>query len=174
SEISASTETGTAGSLSINAGENPVDSVSLNNSRLSVEATGEGGKAGGVTINTEQLTLEERSQLSASNISGESQDISLQGLENVQLTNGSEISASTQTGTAGSLRINAGENPVDSVSVSNSKLSVEATGEGGNAGGVTINTEQLSLIARSQLSASNISGESQDISLQGLENVQLT
>ncbi|MEQ9552686.1 MAG: hypothetical protein RIM23_24105 [Coleofasciculus sp. G3-WIS-01] len=46
-EISASTQTGTAGSLSINAGENQVESVSVNNSRLSVEATGEGGKAGG-------------------------------------------------------------------------------------------------------------------------------
>ncbi|MFP5269140.1 two-partner secretion domain-containing protein, partial [Coleofasciculus sp.] len=174
SEISASTQRGQAGSVSVNEGENPVESVSLNNSRLSVEATSEGGKAGGVTINTQQLSLNERSQLSASNISGESQDIILQGLENVQLTNGSEISASTQTGTAGSLSINAGENPVESVSVSNSNLSVAATGEGGKAGGVTINTEQLSLNARSQLSASNISGESQDIILQGLENVQLT
>jgi len=174
SEISASTQRGQAGSVTVNEGENPVESVSLNNSRLSVEATGEGGKAGGVTINTQQLTLSEDSQLSASNISGESQDIILQGLENLQLTNGSEISASTRTGTAGSLRINAGENPVESVSVNNSRLSVEATSEGGKAGGVTINTEQLSLSARSQLSASNISGESQDIILQGLENVQLT
>jgi len=174
SEISASTQTGTAGSLSINAGENPVESVSLNNSRLSVEATSEGGKAGGVTINTEQLSLSARSQLSASNISGESQDIILQGLENVQLNDSSEISASTQTGTAGSLSVNAGENPVDSVSVSNSRLSVEATSEGGKAGGVTINTQQLSLSEDSQLSASNISGVSQDITLQGLENLQLT
>ncbi|MEQ8995230.1 MAG: filamentous hemagglutinin N-terminal domain-containing protein, partial [Coleofasciculus sp. B1-GNL1-01] len=175
SVIQASTETGQAGSLSINANSNPANSVQVSdNSRLSVEATGEGGKAGGLTVNTQQLTLSENSELSASNISGESQDIILQGLENVQLTNGSEISASTETGTAGSLSINAGENPVDSVSLNNSRLSVEATGEGGKAGGVTINTEQLSLNARSQLSASNISSESQDIILQGLENVQLT
>ncbi|MEQ8959268.1 MAG: pre-peptidase C-terminal domain-containing protein, partial [Coleofasciculus sp. C2-GNP5-27] len=174
SEIAASTQTGTAGSLSINAGENPVDSVSVSNSRLSVEATGEGGKAGGVTVNTQQLTLSENSQLSASNISGESQDIILQGLENVQLTNNSEISASTQTGTAGSLNINAGENPVESVFLSNSRLSVEATGERGKAGGLTVNTQQLTLSENSQLSASNISGESQDITLQGVENLQLT
>ncbi|MFW5665571.1 MAG: filamentous hemagglutinin, partial [Coleofasciculus sp.] len=147
------------------------ESVSVSNSNLSVAATGEGGKAGGVTINTQQLSLNARSQLSASNISGESQDIILQGLENVQLTDSSEISASTQTGTAGSLSINAGENPVESVSVSNSNLSVAATGEGGKAGGVTINTEQLNLNARSQLSASNISGISEDITLQGLDKL---
>jgi large exoprotein involved in heme utilization and adhesion len=173
SEISASTQRGQAGSVTVNEGENSVESVSLNNSRLSVEATGEGGKAGGVTINTQQLSLSEDSQLSASNISGESQDIILQGLENVQLTNGSEISASTQTGTAGSLSINQGENPVESVSVNNSRLSVEATSEGGKAGGVTINTEQLTLEERSQLSASNISGESQDIILQGLDTLEV-
>jgi large exoprotein involved in heme utilization and adhesion len=108
---------------------------------------------------------------SPSNISGESQDINLQGLANLQLTNGSEISASTKTGKAGSVSINTGENPVDSVSVSNSRLSVEATGEGGNAGGVRINTSQLSLTERSQLSASNISGVSEDITLQGLDTL---
>jgi len=146
SAISASTQRGIAGSLSINANSNPANSVQVsNNSRLSVEATGEGGNAGGVRINTQNLSLTERSQLSASNISGESQDIILQGLENLQLTNGSEISASTKTGKAGSVSINTGENPVDSVSVSNSRLSVEATGEGGNAGGVRINTSELSL-----------------------------
>jgi large exoprotein involved in heme utilization and adhesion len=144
-----------------------------NNSRLSVEATGEGGKAGGVTINTQQLSLTERSQLSASNISGESQDITLQGLENLQLTNGSEIAASTRTGTAGSVSINTGENPVDLVSLNNSRLSVEATGEGGKAGGVTINTQHLSLTERSQLSASNISGISEDITLQGLDTLEV-
>ncbi|MEQ8753346.1 MAG: filamentous hemagglutinin N-terminal domain-containing protein [Coleofasciculus sp. G1-WW12-02] len=174
SEISASTQTGTAGSVSINSGENPVESVSVSNSNLSVAATGEGGKAGGVTINTQQLSLNARSQLSASNISGVSQDIILQGLENLELTNGSEISASTQTGTAGSLSINPGENPVESVFLNNSRLSVEATGEGGNAGGLSVNTQQLSLEERSQLSASNISGVSQDIILQGLNNLQLT
>jgi filamentous hemagglutinin family protein len=174
SEISASTQTGKAGSVRINTGENPAESVSVNNSNLSVEATSEGGIAGGVTINTQQLSLNERSILSASNISGVSQDIILQGLENLELTNASEISASTQTGKAGSIRIDPGENPVESVFLNNSRLSVEATSEGGIAGGVTINTEQLSLSARSQLSASNISGESQDIILQGLENVQLT
>ncbi|MEQ8467823.1 beta strand repeat-containing protein [Coleofasciculus sp. E1-EBD-02] len=172
SAISASTQIGEAGSLTINADSNPANSVQVSdNSRLSVAATGEGGQAGGVTINTQQLSLSEDSQLSASNISGVSQDITLQSLENLQLTNVSEISASTQTGIAGSVSINTPENPVESVSLNNSRLSVEATGEGGQAGGVTINTEQLSLSDNSQLSASNVSGESQDITLEGLNTL---
>ncbi|MEQ8996181.1 MAG: filamentous hemagglutinin N-terminal domain-containing protein [Coleofasciculus sp. B1-GNL1-01] len=173
SELSASTQTGTAGSVRINSAENPVESVSLNNSRLSVEATEAGGKAGGVTLNTQQLTLTENSQVSASNISGESQDIILSGLENVELTDNSELSASTQTGTAGSVRINSAENPVESVSLSNSRLSVEATEAGGKAGGVTLNTQQLTLTENSQVSASNISGESEDITLQGLDTLDV-
>jgi len=173
SELSASTQTGTAGSVRINSAENPVESVSLSNSRLSVEATEAGGKAGGVTLNTQQLTLTENSQVSASNISGESQDIILSGLENVELTDKSELSASTQTGTAGSVRINSAENPVESVSLRNSRLSVEATEEGGKAGGVTLNTQQLTLTENSQVSASNISGESEDITLQGLDTLDV-
>ncbi|MEQ9550904.1 MAG: filamentous hemagglutinin N-terminal domain-containing protein [Coleofasciculus sp. G3-WIS-01] len=172
SAISASTQTGEAGSLTINADSNPANSVQVSdNSRLSVAATSAGGKAGGLTVNTQQLTLSENSQISASNISGVSQDIILQELENLQLTDNSEISASTQTGTAGSVSINSGENPVESVSVSNSNLSVAATGEGGKAGGVTINTQQLTLSENSQLSASNISGVSENITLEGLNTL---
>ncbi|MEQ8382458.1 MAG: filamentous hemagglutinin N-terminal domain-containing protein [Coleofasciculus sp. A1-SPW-01] len=126
SAISASTQTGEAGSLTINTNSNPANLVQVSdNSRLSVAATAEGGKAGGVTLNTQQLTLTENSQVSASNISGESQDIILSGLENVELTDNSELSASTQTGTAGSVRINSAENPVESVSLNNSHLSVK-------------------------------------------------
>jgi len=175
SAISASTKTGEAGSLRINANSKPASSVQVsNNSRLSVEATGEGGKASGVRINTQQLNLNERSQLSASNMDGESQDITLQGLENLQLTNGSEISASTRTGTAGSVSINTGENPVNSVSLSNSRLSVEATREGGKAGGVRINTSQLSLNNNAQILASNVSSRSEGIILEGLNTLTLS
>jgi hypothetical protein len=100
---------GQAGSLSINANSNPANSVQVsNNSRLSVEATGEGGNAGGVRINTSELSLTERSQISASNISGISEDIILQGLDTLTVNN-SLISASTQTGKAGSLTVNASE-----------------------------------------------------------------
>ncbi|MCP2732136.1 beta strand repeat-containing protein, partial [Limnofasciculus baicalensis] len=174
SEISASTQTGVAGSLSINSNSNPADSVEVsNNSRLAVEATGVGGKAGGVRINAEELRLNDASQISASNISGVSQDITLQGLHTLQLTNNSEISASTQTGQAGSVSINSGSNPVESVSLSHSNLSVAATGEGGKAGGVRINTQDLRLNDASQISASNVSGISEDITLKGLETLNV-
>jgi filamentous hemagglutinin family protein len=144
SAMSASTQTGQAGSLRINANSNPANSVQVsNNSRLSVEATEEGGKAGEVSLNTRQLNLQNQSEISSSNVSGVSEGITLQGLDTL-VVNNSQISASTKTGTAGSLSINANNPPATSVQVDNSRLSAQANEAGGNAGGITINTRQLS------------------------------
>ena len=176
SAVSASTQTGKAGSLSINANSNPATSVVLSdNSRLSAEVTGQGGNAGEVSINTRQLTLLNNSQILASNISGVSQGISLEGLDTLQVSNNSQISTSTQTGQAGSLRVNANSNPANSVQVSGqgSRLSTEAT-ESGNAGSLTINTRQLSLQEGAKISASTVSGTGRDITLQGLNTLSVS
>jgi large exoprotein involved in heme utilization and adhesion len=176
SAISASTQTGKAGSLSINANSNPATSVVLSdNSRLSAEVTGQGGNAGEVSINTRQLTLLNNSQILASNISGVSQGISLEGLDTLQVSNNSQISTSTQTGQAGSLRVNANSNPANSVLLSDkSRLSAQANEAGGNAGEVSLNTKVLTLQNGAQVLASNVSGASKDIRIEGLDTLILS
>ncbi|EDX73954.1 haemagglutination activity domain protein [Coleofasciculus chthonoplastes PCC 7420] len=169
--VSASTASphpeGTGGNLTINARE----SLQLRNQgRVVAQSTG-AAAAGGVTISTPQLYLENDSQILASNVSTGSQGIVLEGLDTLRVNNNSEISASTRTGTAGSVRINVGENPVESVFLNNSRLSVAATSEGGKAGGLTLNSQQLNLSEDSQLSASNISGVSENITLEGLNTL---
>ena len=155
-EISASTESGTARNLTLNENGTAANSVLLTgNSTLSVEAKDDGagqpGNAGSIKLNTEQLTLTgtsatERASISASTTGGESQEIILQNVDELNLTHG-EISASTETGQAGSISLNQGENSARSVELSgqDTRISVEATEEEGNAGSVTINTSDLTL-----------------------------
>jgi len=178
SQISASTERGTAGGLRINVGEAAVESVLLSGqgSRLSAQATESGGNAGSVTLNARQLTVSENAEVSASNISGRSENITLQGLDTLQVTSGGEISASTQTGIAGSLSINLGEQAAESVLVrDNGRLSVEATGNNreSSSGLVTINTRELAVEDGSTVSASTNAGQGQGIQLQNLETLTL-
>jgi large exoprotein involved in heme utilization and adhesion len=110
----------------------------------------------------------------ASNFSGVSQGISLEGLDTLQVSNNSQISTSTQTGEAGSLSVNANSNPANSVQVNgNSSLSAQANEADANAGGITINTRQLSLENGSQISTSNVSGVSQGITLRGLDTLNV-
>jgi filamentous hemagglutinin family protein len=162
-----SESTGDAGDILVTTGQFTLtDGVELS------AAAKDRGNAGEVRLNTRQLTLDNNAQILASNVSSRSEGIILEGLDTLTVSNNSAISASTKTGEAGSLRINPNSNPATSVQVSNnSRLSVEATGVGGKASGVRINTQQLSLNERSQLSASNISGVSEDIILQGLDTL---
>ncbi len=179
-KITASTETGEAGNVIVNAAEGENSSVQLSgeNSLLSTRATGEKGTAGSVTINTSQLTVKEGAEISASNVSGTvGGDINLRGLNTLEVSNGSEISASTATGQAGSVSVNAEENPAASVELSgqDSGLAARATKEGGNAGSVTINTSQLTLKDGASISASTFSGtEGGDIALQGLNTLEVS
>jgi len=173
SEISASTESGTGGNVSVEASGGTV--ALSGNSRLAAEAT-KSGKAGGVRINTQQLSIEQGAQVAASSQKGSGTagdvditasgvtlnngeitaetdaggtgnpaNITLRNLNSLNLNNNSSISASTQTGQAGSVTINDEENPATSVTLNNSSISAQATGDGGNAGDVTINTETLFL-----------------------------
>ncbi|MEQ9482875.1 MAG: filamentous hemagglutinin N-terminal domain-containing protein [Coleofasciculus sp. F4-SAH-05] len=180
SEISASTQRGQAGSINLNQGENPATSVTLNNSSISAQADEKEGNAGDVTLNTSQLSLENQAQVSASNVSGTTGgNIKLQELQTLQVSD-SLISTSTQSGKAGSVTVEA----TDSVELSGiltegenkgrGGILAEATKEGGNAGGVIINTPQLSLDNQAQVSASNVSGTSADILLEDLNTLSLS
>ncbi|HBW89076.1 MAG TPA: hypothetical protein DEG17_09465 [Cyanobacteria bacterium UBA11149] len=174
SAISASTQTGVAGSLTINANSTPAHSVEVSgNSRLSVAATGEGGKAGGVRINAQELRLSDGGQISASNISGISEDITLEGLQNLTVNN-SLISASTERGTAGSLTVNAD----NSISLTGEGgLSVAAT-NGGTAGNLTVNTRQMFVTDGARVTVSSPSGEAGNLTVRAnsivLDNGKLT
>ncbi|MEQ8757187.1 MAG: filamentous hemagglutinin N-terminal domain-containing protein [Coleofasciculus sp. G1-WW12-02] len=180
--ISSSTESGQAGSVSIHANDTVALSGTFTNSNGTNSPAGvlaqatQGGNAGGVRINTQQLSIEQGAQVAASskNGSGTAGDvditastvtlnngeitaetdaggtgnpanITLRNLNSLNLSNNSSISASTQTGQAGSVNLNQGENPATSVTLNNSSISAQATGDEGNAGDVTINAETLFL-----------------------------
>ncbi|EDX72540.1 haemagglutination activity domain protein [Coleofasciculus chthonoplastes PCC 7420] len=152
SRISSSTNTGKAGNVEITADEVTLDGIfnfeGTEQGGVLAQATGDGGNAGSVTFNTSRLSLDNDAEISASNVSGnEGGDVTLQGLTSLSLSNDSEISASTQTGQAGSVSVNDGdgENPAASVTLNNSRISAQATGDGGNAGNVMINAETLFL-----------------------------
>lgn len=137
SRITASTQFGQGGNIAVNVGNAPVFSVALEGSLIAVQSE-KSGDAGDLTLNVRQLTVQD-SDITASTRSGTGGDVLLQGLETLQM-NRSRIAASTQTGEAGSLTVNANR----LVKLGNrSQLSVEATGNNGQAGDLTINTSEL-------------------------------
>ncbi|MDX2212781.1 MAG: filamentous hemagglutinin N-terminal domain-containing protein [Oculatellaceae cyanobacterium bins.114] len=165
SQISASTVSGSGGNLTIDArgiGQQqttiePTNLIRLSGgSRLSVTAT-DTGDAGSAAIAVRQLVLDDVPESSnptgifASSVFGLGGDITLQGIEGLNLTN-SRISASTQTGRGGSLDIGAtgGEILLNGTG----GLFVEAT-ETGSAGNIEVNAQQLTLQNGARISAAN-------------------
>ena len=159
-------------------------------SRLAAEATGEGGNAGGITINAEQLTVTDGATVSAENVSGTSSDIILKGLNTLEVLDGGEITASTETGTAGNLKVNQDENPVNSVQISGegSRLAVEATG-GDNiaansflsneteqfaiAGDLTVNAGEMSITDGGAVTVSSPQGQAGNLTITTAKNLRL-
>lgn len=141
SVISASTQGGRGGNLTLNANRNAADNttgtVQINNSQLLVRANGS-GIAGSINLNARQLLLQNRSVISATTVSGQrGGNISL-GLERLQVNN-STVSASTQTGRAGRLSINA----TDSIALDRGSLAVRAQSNGAIAGNLQVSTHRL-------------------------------
>ncbi|MGH2415074.1 MAG: hypothetical protein ACRDEA_15560, partial [Microcystaceae cyanobacterium] len=161
--------TGNGGNIQITA-----PSLSLTNgailsaSTLSANTDGK-GKAGNINIQDADLvSLSGNSSISTSSLSTQGGDITLDGLDILQVTN-SLISASTINGTVGSLRVNAGE----SVQLKGEGgLAVEATGSG-SAGSLTVSVPQLSLQDGASISASTISGQGGDINLENLNTLEV-
>jgi filamentous hemagglutinin family protein len=164
SRIEASTVDGTAGNLLVSGagGSNAVGSVSLNNSTLSVAATGTSAasRAGQIVLNARRVNLN-NSTISASTNAGTGQGIALQGLDDLQLDN-SQIQAATETGRAGNIDVNA----ANTVTLQNgSALSVAANpdnnpaGVGGVAGNLTVRANRLNVNSGSQITVSSPNGQ---------------
>ncbi|MDJ0735800.1 MAG: filamentous hemagglutinin N-terminal domain-containing protein [Nostocaceae cyanobacterium] len=112
------------------------------------------GFAGDITINTRELKLQQRGQISAFSNSGIGGNINLDNLDTLEVNNG-EVSASTVDGQAGSVSVNA------STSVElrgQGGLAVAATGKG-SAGSLTVNARQFSISDGASISASNRDGK---------------
>ena len=143
-------------------------------SGLFAQSTGIGGLAGNITINAlgnGQVTLSNGAQIAASNLSGAiGSDITFNGVTTLQASN-SVISASTIDGVAGSVRVNPNAAPASSLTLTNSRLIVEATGIG-DAGQVDLNTRQLTL-QQSAISASTRSGIGNGVILSNLDQLSL-
>ncbi|MBD2120539.1 filamentous hemagglutinin N-terminal domain-containing protein [Trichocoleus sp. FACHB-262] len=185
--ISASTQTGTAGDVTVTANQGSDPSIQLlNNSTIEATAKKQKGQAGGVTITTPSLTVT-GSKIATSNegpqdqIGGTSKDIQLQGLNSLTVNGGSQITASTQTGQAGAVLVNAGSPAAQSVQITGvgTQLAAQAEDLKGNARNVILNAKQVKVTDKAIISASNvsdsgISGQTGGVSFENLEALEVS
>ena len=172
-EISATTQTGIAGSLNINRNHHPADLVQINNSTFAAQAEKAGGNAGSVTVNTSELDLDNQAIITTSNIDSKNGgDVNLQNIATLRVSNNSEINASTLNGRAGSLRINQGQQAANRLDLNSGNLTVAATGSG-DSGSLEINAKEVNLNNSSEISASTNSGTGGNIELFGLETLHV-
>ncbi|WP_088889418.1 two-partner secretion domain-containing protein [Leptolyngbya ohadii] len=178
SQIAASTATGQAGRLTVEASE----SVRLRGSftqgsfpqaaGLSVQATEDGGTAGDLTVRTDRLMIQNGAGISAATVSGRGGAIRLERVNTVQMNNG-QISAATGNGEAGRVMINRNQPPARSIELTDgSELISRATGTG-NAGNIYLHTQRLILDDRSEISAATRSGTGGSVRLSGLETLRV-
>ncbi|HIK16144.1 MAG TPA: DVUA0089 family protein [Leptolyngbyaceae cyanobacterium M33_DOE_097] len=189
------TGAGEAGSLAINTSQLTVQQ----GGQVSVSNTGT-GIGGDLTIDANAITLN-NGKLTAQTISGTGGDITLgsaqKPLQTLQLSNGSQVSASTATGTQGgsvsvfaanfvSLSGNsaiaaaatAGGNAGDlfiqapQLNLNNSRASVSSTGNG-QAGEIDVKAQSINLENGSRLAATTENGLGGNITFDGLVNLQL-
>jgi filamentous hemagglutinin family protein len=140
--ISASTKTGTAGSITVDASE----SVSLDGTfngapgGISASAGVEGqdkGTGGSIEVKTTVLDIQNGAAIAASAEGGASGGAVTIDTQTATLNNGGNITAATQAGEAvGGIQLN----NLQTLSVTNSEIS--ASTETGTAGGVTVNAAQ--------------------------------
>ncbi len=144
---------------------NPNQSAS---SGLFAQSTAVSGAAGNITVTgggAGLLNLQNGAQISAETAAGGASspaNITLQGLQTVNVTN-SLISSSTTSGTAGGVTINAsGQVNLDGTFINNSGVPVggiaASARQGGNAGGVTINTPILNIANGASVAVSSTNG----------------
>ncbi|XHX77649.1 MAG: filamentous hemagglutinin N-terminal domain-containing protein [Stenomitos frigidus ULC029] len=164
---------GSAGSITVNA----TDSVTISGTGgLSTRARDGDGTSGEVAVTTSQLTVQGGASITAETDEGDGNNITLSGVDTLQVSNGSRISASTEsTGAAGSILLNDTANPATTIELDNGSIAVRADEEGGTAGSVTLNARSLDLQNNSEISAANISAPRSDvngnITLSGLNSL---
>ncbi|PSR19179.1 hypothetical protein C8255_03730 [filamentous cyanobacterium CCP3] len=185
SRISASTEVSQAGSVLLNQNMSPAEFVLVSGegSQIASEATDERGRSGSVSLNARSIVVEDGAVISASTVSGVGGNVSLHGLHTL-MVDSAQVSASTVTGMAGNLVVNSPEDPARSVVVrglllndqgqlladSNGQpirasLAVRATGEGGQAGDLRINTALLRVEDGAEVSVESLAGQAGVLSI---------
>ncbi|MBO9999533.1 MAG: filamentous hemagglutinin N-terminal domain-containing protein, partial [Cyanobacteria bacterium SID2] len=150
-QISASVSgTGRGGDISINAAASVEIFGPANSDRLNgIFAVSEGnGDAGNVHIETDRLTLRDRSGLSVSGVfSGSAGDLTVRA-NSIDLDNQSSFQAETAAGTQGNIDLTSN----DLVLRRNSNITTNATGTA-TGGNITIDTGVLAALENSDISA---------------------
>ncbi|MDX2211775.1 MAG: filamentous hemagglutinin N-terminal domain-containing protein [Oculatellaceae cyanobacterium bins.114] len=115
------------------------------------------GRGGGVSVNAHSIEINSRGEtrtrtgILASSTSGTGGNILLFGVNQLNLQDG-VISAETQTGVAGNVRVNAAGGTVQ-LRGSRTRLTASATGEGGRAGNVEIIARRVNVENGARLTA---------------------
>ncbi|HEY9603701.1 MAG TPA: S-layer family protein, partial [Allocoleopsis sp.] len=118
-------------------------------------------------ISTRYLTLDNNAKISNSTTSAQGGEITLQGLNTLQVNN-SLISSSTASGTAGSINTNASDSVELRGSLANGQsggLLAEAT-NGGTAGNLTLKAGQVSVRDGAQATVSSPQGQAGNLIIQ--------
>lgn len=160
SQISASTQRGRGGSISLNRSAS-ARSIQLNDgSRITTEASGT-GDAGSLDFNTNRLTIQGRaSSISAVSQSGRGGDIKIDAAELIVRDRGS-IAASTVSGQGGDIQLR----ELDTLLVDGGTLSASGTTSQSQAGALSISARQVQLINGGRVTASTQNGQGGRITL---------
>jgi filamentous hemagglutinin family protein len=150
--VSNSSSTGTAGSIILSADQGITFADS--NSGLFAQASDE-GKAGSITINTPELTLQQNAEISTSTTGiGKAGDISL-NTDILNLASGGKVLAfTTGSGNGGTITVNAPKEVNLGIGVQDFApiLSVETSGAG-KAGNIFVSTPNLTLSDTARITA---------------------
>ncbi|MFZ9739056.1 MAG: beta strand repeat-containing protein, partial [Prochlorotrichaceae cyanobacterium] len=173
SSISASTQGGVAGSISLNVNEAPIPTVVVNRSQIAAQASAASGNAGSITLNANTIDLQDNGKILTSNLSGNTaSNISFQNTNTFTIVDQSSVEASTQTGTAGSITLNTFETPAALLQLrNNSRINAEATGAGGRSGNITLFADTIDLQDNSSISITTTSGEGGSLFMDQLDTV---
>ncbi|MDX2229224.1 MAG: filamentous hemagglutinin N-terminal domain-containing protein [Leptolyngbyaceae cyanobacterium bins.349] len=169
SRISTSTVDGRAGNVQVLTTGGTVG-VSGRGGVLSAQATGT-GSAGNVSINVGSVNVENGGQITADTVSGLGGDLTLTGLNSLQVNDG-RISTSTVDGRAGNVQVLTTGGTVG-VSGRGGVLSAQATGTG-SAGNLFISADSVNVENGGQITADTISGLGGDLTLTGLNSLQVS
>ncbi|HEY9657145.1 MAG TPA: S-layer family protein, partial [Allocoleopsis sp.] len=127
---------GNAGSLAIN----DVDELTLQGRSSTTVSSTEQGRAGGLAINAQTVSLNDGSAITGTTEAGRGNNIDLSIAESLRLNNNSQISASTQSGQGGNITIDG----LDFLQVLSSLISAESTT--GQAGQLSVNASNSVLL----------------------------
>ncbi|MBE7385052.1 MAG: filamentous hemagglutinin N-terminal domain-containing protein [Leptolyngbya sp. SIO1E4] len=134
----------------LNTGLNPNQ---VANSGLFAAASGS-GEGGFISINTPEMTIDAGGQISASTVSSQGQGVVLENLQTLSVNDGL-ISASTQSGVAGGVSVEATDSVILSGRFSDTPGGISASsGDGGTGGNLSLNTPQLTVQDGAAIAAS--------------------